>query len=77
MIFLHYHSTSAKAQKLAHFGEGSGPILLDDVQCTGNELSIDQCPKSLWGEHNCGHKEDAGVSCNPLSGKYYTKLMEL
>ncbi|XP_055496661.1 neurotrypsin [Leucoraja erinacea] len=60
-------STSAKAQKLAHFGEGSGPILLDDVQCTGNELSIDQCPKSLWGEHNCGHKEDAGVSCNPLS----------
>uniref|UniRef100_UPI00398F48C2 neurotrypsin isoform X2 n=1 Tax=Pristiophorus japonicus TaxID=55135 RepID=UPI00398F48C2 len=59
-------SSPAKAKSLAHFGEGSGPILLDDVQCTGNELSIDQCPKSLWGEHNCGHKEDAGVSCNPL-----------
>ncbi|XP_072445130.1 neurotrypsin isoform X4 [Chiloscyllium punctatum] len=59
-------SSPAKAQPLAYFGEGSGPILLDDVQCTGNELSIDQCPKSLWGDHNCGHKEDAGVSCNPL-----------
>ncbi|XP_069779234.1 neurotrypsin [Narcine bancroftii] len=59
-------STPAKAQTLAYFGEGSGPILLDDVQCTGNELSIDQCRKSLWGEHNCGHNEDAGVSCNPL-----------
>uniref|UniRef100_A0A4W3GVC7 Neurotrypsin n=1 Tax=Callorhinchus milii TaxID=7868 RepID=A0A4W3GVC7_CALMI len=59
-------SGPAKAQTLAYFGEGSGPIFLDDVQCTGNELSIDQCAKSLWGEHNCGHKEDASVSCNPL-----------
>uniref|UniRef100_H3AH32 Neurotrypsin n=1 Tax=Latimeria chalumnae TaxID=7897 RepID=H3AH32_LATCH len=59
-------SGTAKAWSRAHFGEGSGPVLLDEVQCTGNELSIEQCTKSLWGEHNCGHKEDAGVSCTPL-----------
>ncbi|KAF5923842.1 hypothetical protein HPG69_016330 [Diceros bicornis minor] len=41
--------------------------MLDEVRCTGNELSIEQCPKSSWGEHNCGHKEDAGVSCTPLT----------
>ncbi|XP_051021519.1 neurotrypsin [Acomys russatus] len=57
----------AKAWHQAHFGEGSGPVLLDEVRCTGNELSIEQCPKSSWGEHNCGHKEDAGVSCVPLT----------
>ncbi|XP_012583423.1 PREDICTED: neurotrypsin isoform X2 [Condylura cristata] len=57
----------AKAWNQAHFGEGSGPVLLDEVRCTGNELSIEQCPKSSWGEHNCGHKEDAGVSCTPLT----------
>ncbi|KAJ7425557.1 Neurotrypsin [Willisornis vidua] len=57
----------AKAWSQAHFGEGSGPVLLDEVQCTGNELSIEQCPKSSWREHNCGHKEDAGVSCTPLT----------
>ncbi|XP_061299000.1 neurotrypsin [Pezoporus flaviventris] len=57
----------AKAWSQAYFGEGSGPVLLDEVQCTGNELSIEQCPKSSWREHNCDHKEDAGVSCTPLT----------
>ncbi|MGH0144772.1 UNVERIFIED_CONTAM: hypothetical protein FKN15_004171 [Acipenser sinensis] len=57
----------AKAWSQAYFGEGYGPVLLDEVQCTGNELSIEQCSKSLWGEHNCAHKEDAGVSCTPLT----------
>ncbi|XP_053317413.1 neurotrypsin [Spea bombifrons] len=57
----------AKAWNQAHFGEGAGPILLDEVQCTGNELSIEECQRSPWGEHNCGHKEDAGVSCTPLA----------
>ncbi|ETE70263.1 Neurotrypsin, partial [Ophiophagus hannah] len=57
----------AKSWSQAYFGEGSGPVLLDEVRCTGNELSIEQCLKSSWQEHNCGHKEDAGVSCTPLA----------
>lgn len=65
---LHLHRGVAKAWSQAYFGEGSGPVLLDEVRCTGNELSIEQCPKSSWREHNCGHKEDAGVSCTPLTG---------
>uniref|UniRef100_A0A8B9GAK2 SRCR domain-containing protein n=1 Tax=Amazona collaria TaxID=241587 RepID=A0A8B9GAK2_9PSIT len=59
----------------AYFGEGSGPLLLDEVQCTGNELSIEQCPKSSWREHNCDHKEDAGVSCTPLTEDFGSLLM--
>ncbi|XP_027689742.2 neurotrypsin isoform X2 [Chelonia mydas] len=57
----------AKAWSQAYFGEGSGPVLLDEVRCTGNELSIEECPKSSWRDHNCAHKEDAGVSCTPLT----------
>ncbi|XP_037326813.2 neurotrypsin isoform X1 [Pungitius pungitius] len=57
----------ARAWGQAHFGKGSGHVLLDEVRCTGNELTLEQCPKSAWGEHNCLHSEDAGVSCNPLT----------
>lgn len=73
--FLCLFSGIAKAWNQAYFGEGSGPIVLDEVRCTGNELSIEQCPKSSWGEHNCDHKEDAGVSCTPLTGKGFTPFL--
>lgn len=59
----------ARAWGQAHFGKGVGRVWLDEVRCTGNELTLEQCPKSAWGEHNCLHSEDAGVSCSPLAGR--------
>lgn len=47
----------------AAFGRGTGPILLDDVHCVGDEESILECPSLPHGEHNCGHYEDASVGC--------------
>eukprot|EP00662_Eupelagonemidae_sp_cell21_P057258 gene57258-biopygen50431 len=47
----------------AHFGEGTGTILLDDVACSGAEASIQTCSHRGVGSHNCGHSEDAGVAC--------------
>ncbi|NXG47900.1 NETR protein, partial [Psilopogon haemacephalus] len=61
-------SGNPKALSWAHYGKGSGPILLDEVECSGNELSLDQCKKSEWGQQNCDHIEDAGVSCDPFTG---------
>ncbi|XP_021404323.2 macrophage receptor MARCO [Lonchura striata] len=42
---------------------GTGQIWLDDVSCTGSEISITDCSKRAWGENNCSHSEDVGVEC--------------
>ena len=47
----------------AYFGAGSGEIFLDDVSCTGLETGLLSCASSPIGTHNCGHSEDAGVTC--------------
>ncbi len=45
------------------YGEGSGPILLDDVVCTGQESSLLQCSHAGFGNHDCTHADDARVVC--------------
>lgn len=56
-------TTHASAYGSAHFGEGGGPILFDDLSCTGYETNLFDCGHQYIGQHNCGHNEDAGVSC--------------
>nr|XP_054754535.1 neurotrypsin-like [Lytechinus pictus] len=45
------------------YTSGSGTIWLDDVGCYGWESRLEYCPNLGWGVNNCGHSEDAGVSC--------------
>lgn len=52
----------------AVYGQGSGPIWLDDVDCVGTEARIQDCQHDTWGTHNCEHTEDASINCLPSRG---------
>lgn len=46
------------------YGEGSGTILLDKVNCEGTETSLADCGHQGFYKHNCDHSKDVGVICN-------------
>ena len=49
--------------------EDSVPIWLSELQCTGDESDISQCPSRGWGSHDCDHTQDVEVECSndPIS----------
>ena len=52
----------------AHFGQGTGQIVLDDVQCSGSENQLLACTSApiLTVSSNCDHSDDAGVRCEGM-----------
>ncbi|XP_061170601.1 neurotrypsin-like [Saccostrea echinata] len=55
---------SGESASQAAFGQGTGPVYLSDVTCTGDEDSLLDCDHSGWSVNNCTHEDDAGVICH-------------
>ena len=61
LLYASTHFPGATAYSDGRFGQGTGPIVMDEVRCTSNEVMLMDCPSNL--SHNCGHHQDAGVQC--------------
>ena len=48
----------------AYFGQGEGPIWLDNLKCSSSDNAMVECRHRGWGVHDCEHDEDAGVCCD-------------
>ena len=59
----------ATAYYRAYFGRGTGPIIVQNVWCTGLESSLLQCPWTVY-QSGCYHNEDAGIRCEGNSKSY-------
>ena len=63
--------TAGRAYSSANFGNGSGPIFLDDVQCTSSSSRLLECPSSPILLHSCLHSADAGVGCEGTTVTFF------
>ncbi|XP_038079312.1 scavenger receptor cysteine-rich domain superfamily protein-like isoform X2 [Patiria miniata] len=45
------------------YGAGTGPVVMNHVQCEGTEAELVHCQQSQWRDNQCRHTEDAGVRC--------------
>ena len=50
------------------YGQGSGQIWLNELNCVGTEVTVTDCAHRGWGDHDCEHSQDAGVICFGSNG---------
>ena len=67
ITIVHRFHAGAVAYSRAHFGQGSGPILLNNIQCVGTERFLLECYWTAHNAHTCLHSEDAGVMCQGIN----------
>ena len=68
--------TGAVAFSGAAFGQGTGHIVLADVECSGTESKLNMCTSG--DPSDCRHSEDAGVRCiGKGSGPFVCLLKDL
>lgn len=63
----------------AGFGVATGPVLIDETRCVGNERRLINCRHNGVGTLNCDHRRDVGLRCRtrkPLFQCQYDMFLE-
>jgi len=55
---------AAQAYRGAKHGQGTGPVWISDLECSGRESDLYGCKHSGCGNNHCTHSGDASVSCS-------------
>lgn len=53
----------ARGSFLSTYDAPDSVFSLDDVQCSGTERRIADCPHATWGSENCSYTEGTGILC--------------
>ena len=73
---LGFSQLATQARGSAYYGQGSGPIWIDDVACSGSESHIYDCRHRGWGNNDCTHSRDASVQCSNAYGSANIRLVD-
>ncbi|KAG1952928.1 scavenger receptor cysteine-rich type 1 protein M130-like [Pimephales promelas] len=68
-----------EAVRYARFGQGSGPIWMYDVRCSGSESTLKNCGSRGWGvfpSYCSTHQYDAGVICAEIINYGRSRLVD-
>ena len=68
IIKYYYIIGSVTYTTATQFGQGTGPILMSVVGCSGQESNLLDCPYQPFPYSTCSHSFDVGVKCE---GKLY------
>ena len=50
------------------YTESSKPVYINDLNCTGSEESVWECPRNGIEGYSCNHRQDASVMCQGILG---------
>ena len=65
-VYSNAYFVAGRVYSNAYFVAGSGPIFLDDVQCSSTSNQLLECSSRPILSHNCLHSADAGVGCEGM-----------
>ena len=67
MVLLLFQHTFLQVQlNASQFGQGTGPILMSAVDCSGQESNLFKCPYQPFSNSLCTHYHDVGVKCEGI-----------
>ncbi|VDH99035.1 Hypothetical predicted protein [Mytilus galloprovincialis] len=73
---LGYQESTPTVVPVSKYRSGFGPIWLENVMCTGNEVDIALCNSNGWGNvGQCSHTDDAALTCGE-NNKYKSRRNE-